>query len=69
MDGCVLTLVWLGYPFVTLSAALILRNEHGLGSGGVSQWVSLYKDVCFGSLDVFAKAGLALYAAMRSTWL
>lgn len=64
-----LTLIWVFYPAVTLSAAYVLRNEDGLGSGGLSQYVSTSKDVAFGSLDVFAKAGLALYAAMRSTWL
>lgn len=61
-----LTLVWLGYPFVTLTSRLVQNKEEGVE---YSQYNSVYKDVAYGALDVFSKGGLAIYAAMRSTWL
>ena len=53
----VLTYVWLGYPVVSLAAAV--ADTHS----------SLFKDTCYAVLDVVAKAGLALYVCFRTTWV
>ena len=62
----VLTLVWLGYPLVSLAA----RAAHwGVpGDKYVATW-SLVKDLSYAALDVFSKGGLAIFFVLKATWV
>ena len=64
----VFTLVWLGYPIVSLTSlcfSWFSSNNRGYNMG---QRTSFYKDIAYGFLDIVSKAGLAFYAAYRSRW-
>ena len=64
----VFTLVWLGYPIVSLTSLCFSgfsSNNRGYNMG---QRTSFYKDIAYGFLDIVSKAGLAFYAAYRSRW-
>lgn len=62
-----LTLIWIGYPVVSIASRLLSIGE----DSGVqyNAWISLFKDLTYGVLDVTAKGGLAMYSVYRSTWL
>lgn len=65
----VFTGVWLGYPLVSLLSACF-SSIGGYNQGfQLSQRTSFFKDISYGLLDIVSKAGLAFYAAYRSTWL
>tara|TARA_Y100000389_G_scaffold142658_1_gene140701 strand:+ start:1589 stop:2140 length:552 start_codon:yes stop_codon:yes gene_type:complete len=69
--------VQVGYPILAFVSvvwlnfwATDLRGGGGPMPGNqYSPWLSFYKDLFYGSLDVTAKGGLALYCAMRATWV
>ena len=61
-----LTLVWVGYPIVTVGSRLALWNLPG---GEYSATVSLVKDMAYGVLDTLSKAGLAIYFASKAFWM
>ena len=69
--------VQVGYPLVALVSVLWLNYGAGdlrdpsrpMPGNQYSPWLSFYKDLFYGSLDVTAKGGLALYCAMRATWV
>jgi len=80
LDGGMVSVVsWVqvGYPIIALVSVLWLNfGATDLRGGGgpmpgnqYSPWLSFYKDLFYGSLDVTTKGGLALYCAMRATWL
>lgn len=62
-----LTLVWIGYPIVSVLSRLLQWNA----SEGIqlNAWNSLFKDLAYATLDVLSKGGLAMYACYRSTWM
>jgi hypothetical protein len=65
----ILTLIWIGYPIVSIASRL-LSQATGYDTGAsYNAWISVFKDLAYACLDVSAKAGLAIYAAYRSTWL
>ena len=79
-DGnVVFAISWLqaGYPLLALVSILWLNFGAGdlrdstkpMPGNQYSPWLSFYKDLIYGSLDVGAKGGLALYCAMRATWV
>ena len=61
----VLTLVWIGYPVVSVLSRLFLPT-YGFPKSAV---VSTFKDVAYAVLDVTSKGGVALYACYRTTWI
>jgi succinate dehydrogenase/fumarate reductase cytochrome b subunit len=61
-----LTLVWIGYPIVTIGSRVALWDLPGDEYNGS---VSLAKDVAYGVLDTFSKAGLAIYMASKAFWM
>jgi len=68
----VLTYVWIGYPTVSVLSRIMFRiygkpNE-ARNCLSYAQY-SLFKDISYAVLDVVAKAGLALYACYRTTWV
>ena len=61
-----LTLVWIGYPAVSLVA----RAAHiGVPGDEYLASVSLFKDIAYALLDVTSKAGLAFYVVLHATWV
>lgn len=69
--------VQIGYPLLALASVLWLNFGAGdlrdpskpMPGNQYSPWLSFYKDLFYGSLDVTCKGGLALYAALRATWM
>ena len=64
------SVAWLNFGAGNLEdAALPWRQQRPMPGNQYSPWLSFLKDLLYGSLDVTAKGGLALYCAMRATWL
>ena len=61
----VLTLVWIGYPVVSILSRLYLPT-YGFPKSAL---VSVLKDIAYAVLDVVAKGGLAVYVCYRTTWI
>lgn len=64
----ILTLVWIGYPILSIVSRL-LQARYSPDGTKFNPWISTLKDIVYAALDVTAKGGLALYVCMRSTWL
>lgn len=62
-----IVLVQVGYPLVFIGSILHL-HIHGYGRevDTYPAYLSFFKDVAYGTLDVFTKGGLAFYAAVRA---
>jgi len=61
----ILTMVWIGYPIVSVASRLLLP-AYGFPK---TAYVSVFKDISYAVLDVVSKGGLALYVSYRTTWL
>ena len=61
-----LTLVWWVYPVVSVVSRIMLWGVPGYEYSANASWV---KDMMYATLDVTSKGGLALYVALRTTWL
>ena len=61
-----LSLVWCGYPIVSCVSRLMLCGTPGNQYDGQA---GCFKDAAYAVLDVTSKGGLALYVALRTTWL
>ena len=64
-----LTYIWIGYPVVSMMSLLMQYATNTHSGYEYSQWISVFKDVFYGALDVTSKGGLAMYVAYRSTWI
>lgn len=64
----VFTLVWIGYPVVSLTSLCFSGFSSNNEGYKLGQRTSFYKDIAYGFLDIVSKAGLAFYAAYRSRW-
>lgn len=53
---------WIGYPVVIFVSRFIMRDS----GFAPTPWISYSKDFAFATLDVFCKAGLALFVAFRA---
>lgn len=62
----VLTLIWCLYPLVSCVSRVMLNGTPGDEYTGTASW---FKDASYAFLDVSSKGGLALYAALRTTWM
>lgn len=65
----VFTLVWIGYPMVSLTSLCFSGVSSNNSGYKLGQRTSFYKDIAYGFLDIVSKAGLAFYAAYRSRWV
>ena len=64
------SVLWLNYGAGDLrDAGMPWRKQRPMPGNQYSPWLSFYKDLVYGSLDISAKGGLALYVAMRATWM
>ena len=61
-----LSLVWCGYPLVSFGSRVMLCSTPG---NRYTAKAGCFKDTAYAFLDVTSKGGLALYAALRTTWL
>lgn len=53
---------WIGYPVVVLLSRFIMRDT----GFAPDPWLSYSKDFAFAALDIFCKAGLAIFVAFRT---
>lgn len=61
----ILTLVWIGYPVVSIMSRLYIFT-YGFAKPAL---ISAFNDLAYAVLDVVSKAGLALYVCYRTKWL
>lgn len=62
----VLTIVWVGYPMVSIASSIAHRS---IPADKYNETWSLLKDISFAFLDVASKGGLALFFALKATWV
>ena len=62
----VLTLVWVGYPIVTIAARI---GHIGVPGDKYSATWSFIKDLSFAFLDIVSKGGLAAVVVLKAFWI
>ena len=62
----VLTLVWIGYPLVSLAARIAAVGEP---PDKMNATISLLKDLSYAFLDVTSKGGMAIFFVLKATWI
>lgn len=65
----VVCLVQVGYPIMAFSTVIYFNLCSKELDRTYPGWLSFMKDVVYAALDVTSKGGLALYVAMRATWV
>ena len=65
----VIALVQVGYPLMAFYPVIYFNLLSTEPAHTYPGWMSFLKDFVYGGLDVSTKGGLALYVAMRATWV